>query len=98
MMLWRGRWAHFGRKRRNVGQGCEEVIRFVEEIDLRFAMAVGDGDKDAGLALGAQGQVSGESGAASGLLHDGGRAVRGTDLNPSQADAGCIAGMAEALH
>ena len=47
---------------------------------------------------GAEGNVGGEACAAAGLFHERGRGGWVAKLNPSQADAGWVSGVAEALH
>jgi hypothetical protein len=67
-------WAdrvHFGREGRNVGQGGKKIVGRVVEVDLLFAFAFSDGEEDAGLATGAEGDVGGEAGAAAGFLQQG---------------------------
>jgi hypothetical protein len=85
-------------ERRHVGKRGEQVVGFVEEIDFGVAFTPCGGEKDPGLAAGAEGDVGCEAGAAAGFLHDCGGGGGVAELDPSQADAGWIAGMAQALN
>jgi len=96
-MYWRG-VAHFRWKRRYVGQRGEKVVGFVEQVDGGVAFAPRGGEEDAGLAVGAEGDVGGEAGSTAGFLHDCGWGGRVAELNPSHAYASWIAGVAEALN
>ena len=87
----------FGRERRKVGQGSEQVVGFVEKVDLGVAVAFGDCEEDAGLALGTEGDVGAEACAATSLFQDRRGAGWVAELNPSEADAGGVACMAEAV-
>ena len=94
MFLNRGRGANFGWQWWNIGEVCEEIIGFVEEVDGGVAFAPCGREEDAGLAAGAEGDVGGEARAASGFLQDCRGSGGVAELNPSKADAGWIAGMA----
>jgi hypothetical protein len=73
----------FGREGRDVGEGG--------------AVAFGDSEKDAGLALGDEGNIGAEAGAASGFLEHGGGGGGVAKLDPPEADAGGVAGVVEAF-
>ena len=89
---------HFGWQRRDIGQGGEKIVGFVEEVDFGVAFAPCGGQEDSGLAAGAEGDVGSEAGASSGFLHQRGGCIRAADLNPGETDSGWIAGMTQALN
>lgn len=93
-----GGWAQSRREGRHVGEGGEEVVGFVVEVDLPLAFAFGGGEEDAGSAIGAERDVGGEAGAASGFFEEGRGVGWIPDLNPGQSDAGWIACVTEALN
>jgi hypothetical protein len=87
-----------GRKRRHISQGRQKIVGFVEEAYMRTSLAVGDRQKDARLALGAQSDVCLKPRASPGLLHQRGGAIRISKLNPSQPNAGRVSCMAQTLN
>ena len=69
----------------------------MKEIDVPGTGAIGGGEEDAGLAAGIDGNVGGKAGAAAGFLQDQGGACGVAELDPAEADAGGVSGVAEAL-
>ena len=97
MVLEGAGFVDFGREGRDVGEGGEEVVGFGVEVDLSAAVAFCDGEEDAGQALGDEGDVGAEACAAAGLLEDCGGGGWVAELDPSEADAGGVAGVVEAF-
>src|ERR1017187_4156500 len=89
--------SYLWRKRRNVSQGRQKIVGFVEKIYIRTSLALGDRQKDARLALEAQSDVCLKPRASPGLLHQRGWAVRISKLNPSHPNAGRVSRMAQTL-
>ncbi len=88
---------HPDRKLRHAGKRGQQVVGFVEDMNLRVAFAPGGREKNAGLAAGVERDIGGEAGAAAGLFNHCGRRGRVAEMNPGKADAGRVAGMAQAI-
>ena len=87
-----------GRKRWHISQGRQKVVGFVEKAYMGTSLAVSDRQKDARLALGAESDVCLKPRASPGLLHQRGRAIRISKLNPSHPNAGRVSRMAQTLN
>src|SRR5450631_550197 len=62
-----------------------------------MAFAFGGGEEDASVLAGTDGDVAGEAATSSGFFQDHGSAVRIAELDPSEADSGWDAGVAQTL-
>lgn len=86
-----------GRKRRHISQGRQKIVGFAEKV-ARTSLALSGRQKDARLPLEVQSDVCLKPRASSGLFHQRGWAVRISQLNPSQPNAGRVSRMAQTLN
>ena len=90
--------SYLGRKRRYISQGRQKIVGFMEEVYPSTSLAIGNRQKDARLALGAQSDVCLKPRTSPGLLHQRGWAIRISELNPSHPNAGRVSCMAQTLN
>jgi hypothetical protein len=83
------------RQRRQAGHCKQKLVCGIEQIQVRIDGAIGGGQEDGGPLRAIDGDVGFKSRSSAGLLDDVRRRIGGQDVNPTESDAGRLAGMVE---
>ena len=93
-VCWFGRWR---RQRRQTGQGEQEFVRGIEEVQVSADRTVRRSEEDRGVPRVVDGDIGLKAGATARFLNDVRRRVDWQDVNPSETNTGWFAGMVESL-
>ena len=91
---WFGRWR---RQRRQTGQGEQEFVRGIEEVEVSFHRTVRRSEEDRGMPRVVDGDIGLEACATARFFNDVRWRVDWQDMNPSETNTGRFAGMVESL-
>ena len=91
---WLERWR---RQRRQTGQGEQEFVCGIEEVQVSVDRTVRRSEEDGGASRVVDGDISLESGATARFFNDVRRRVHWQDVNPSETKTGRFAGTVESL-
>ena len=91
---WPGRW---WREWRQASHREKKLVGCIEEVQVTVAGTFGGGDEDGGMSRVVDGNVCLESRAAACFFDDVGRRIHWQNVDPSEPDAGWLAGVVEAF-
>ena len=91
---WFGWW---GRERRQTGQGEQQFVRGIEEVQVSVDRTVRGGEEDGGAPRVVDGDIGREARAAARFFDDVRGRVNWQDVNPAETNAGRFAGVVESL-